>query len=99
MRDLLKEFEEYLPRWSNEKHQPIPTRAHMDRWYIAWNDFVKEELIKHYDDFVNEYKSLQLKTDDDYIIQQIEPIEEDPTPEPVPLSPWELVQQKMKNME
>ena len=103
MRDLLKQFEEYLPRWSNEKHQPIPTKKHMDRWYIAWNDFVKEELSKHYTEHVQEFKNLQLKTqDDEYFEDEYEIVEEpqQDLDEPIvekQLSPWERVQAKRKN--
>ena len=64
MDDVLKQFEEYLPKWSNEKKQPIPTREHMDRWYIAWNDFVNEELSKTYPQRRQEYLNMKFKTMD-----------------------------------
>ena len=43
--DLMKEFEEYLPKWAEEKMQPIPTQEHTERWNIAWGDFLKEHLF------------------------------------------------------
>ena len=58
----MKLFEEYLPRWSNEKHLPIPTQKHMDRWMVAWADFMKDELPKYYDERRIEYLNMRLKT-------------------------------------
>ena len=60
--DIMKEFEEYLPKWSEEKMQPIPTQEHMDRWSIAWSDFVKERLAEKHDEMVDEYLNMQYKT-------------------------------------
>ena len=56
----MKLFEEYLPRWSNEKHLPIPTQKHMDRWMVAWADFVKDELPKYYEQRRLEYQQVIL---------------------------------------
>lgn len=60
--DIMKEFEEYLPIWSEEKHQPIPTMKHMDRWSVAWIDFVNEHLIKRKKELIGDYKSMEFKT-------------------------------------
>lgn len=106
--DLLKEFEAYLPRWSDEKHLPIPTKQHMGRWYEAWNDFVKEELAPRWESLRDEYKSLKLKGLDDEpeeestesieeseeVIEQVEePVEEQQE------SSWDRVQKMMNDME
>lgn len=68
--DILQMFEEYLPRWSEEKHQPIPTKEHMDRWYIAWNDFIKEVMTPQWDTYKQEYLDMELKTHADDILEQ-----------------------------
>lgn len=60
--DLMKEFEEYLPIWSEEKHQPIPTMKHMDRWSVAWIDFVNEYLVKKKSELISDYRSMEFKT-------------------------------------
>ena len=60
--DLMKEFEEYLPKWAEEKMQPIPTQEHTERWNIAWGDFLKEHLSEKYDEMANEYLNMQYKT-------------------------------------
>ena len=70
--DVMKLFEEYLPRWSNEKHLPIPTTKHMDRWLIAWGDFMKEELPKHYDERRQEYINMRIKTKDMMLAEERE---------------------------
>jgi len=106
--DLLKEFEEYLPRWSDEKHLPIPTKKHMDRWYRAWNDFVKEELEPRWDAIRQEYKTLKLYNPEEgqFAEDYIEPDETEETQEVVeeieeveePKNSWEEIQEIMKKM-
>ena len=68
--DFMKEFEEYLPKWSEEKHKPIPTRKHMDKWTEAWQDFLSEHLTEKYHEISAEYKNMKLKTAEN-IIQRI----------------------------
>lgn len=106
--DLMKEFEAYLPRWSDEKHLPIPTKQHMDRWYRAWNDFVKEELEPRWENIRAEYKTLKLYNPDEPEIVEEEPeieqeetqevaeTEKEPTPEPK--NSWEEIQEIMKKL-
>lgn len=60
--DIMKEFENWLPKWSEEKMQPIPDREHPDRWAVAWKDFQNEFLRENHDKLVEEYKSMTLKT-------------------------------------
>ena len=60
--DLMKEFEEYLPRWSEEKMLPIPTIKHPDRWSVAWNDFIKDVVTPRREEIVAEYKTMKFKT-------------------------------------
>lgn len=78
--DLMKEFEAYLPKWSEDKHKPIPTKQHMNRWYEAWNDFVKEVLSVRWESLKDEYLSLKLKSRDyDYDYDEADSVqEEDP---------------------
>lgn len=106
--DIFKEFEEYLPQWSEEKHLPIPTQEHMDRWAIAWDDFVKEHLVKKRKELVQSYKDMQYKTVGDAKREKmvseeiVEPLQVVMSPseevvQPVEpfgeeLSPWEQVQ-------
>lgn len=100
--DIMKEFvEEYLPIWSEQKHQPIPTQKHMDRWNIAWNDFIKERLNPRWEEIAQEYKNMRYKTtadlhkEQEVPEQEIEAIEEIPEPEPEK-SDWEKVQELLK---
>lgn len=110
--DLLKEFEEYLPRWSNEKHLPIPTKQHMDRWYRAWNDFVKEELEPRWEKIRTEYKSLDLYHQEDELYAEdiddtaepeIEETQEEPEEteevEQQEKNSWAAIQKIMKELE
>jgi hypothetical protein len=60
--DIIKEFEEYLPKWAEEKMQPIPTQEHPDRWSMAWNDFINEHLSQKRDELVQDYLNMQFKT-------------------------------------
>ena len=60
--DVMKLFEEYLPIWSEEKMQPIPTPDHPDRWALAWKDFQNSYLKDHYDELCQEYKNMTFKT-------------------------------------
>ena len=98
--DVLKEFEEYLPRWSEEKHQPIPTKKHMDRWYKAWNDFVQEVLKDRYQEMCDMYRNMPVKRKGQYIEPQVESVQE-PIEEEVkveePQSEWERVQKYLKD--
>lgn len=98
--DILQEFEEYLPTWSNEKHLPIPTKQHMDRWYEAWQDFLNEVLIPRYEELQKSYLSMQYKTDEldnnDYIVEDIVKEEIKPEIKQIAKSNWELVQEKRK---
>ena len=107
--DLMKEFEAYLPKWSNDKHLPIPTKEHMDRWYRAWGDFVKEELEPRWDNIREEYKSLRLYNPDEPMeeveeeteetqeeIEESEIVEE--VVEEEPANSWEEIQKIMKNL-
>lgn len=94
--DILKEFENYLPKWSEEKHLPIPTKQQADRWNVAWSDFVKDFLNPNYKELAQEYKNMQLKPKD-YVETVEEEEEEEQIEEPVQeqLSDWELVQKFM----
>ena len=95
--DFLKEFEEYLPEWSNKKHLPIPTKKHMGKWYLAWNDFVKEKLVPRWNSIKQEYKELKLKekvSEEPQIITEPVVIEEEESMEETQeedLSDWEKV--------
>lgn len=98
--DFNKEFEKYLPIWSEQKHLPIPTKNHPDKWNEAWVDFLSEYLVDKYDEINNEYKNMALKGFETYS-EPINPITP-PPPEPeieekpVKKSNWELVQEKRK---
>lgn len=89
----MKAFEEYLPKWSEEKHLPIPTKNHVDKWNIAWTDFLTEYMEEHYEDIANEYRNLKTKAD---VLFTEESIFEEIEEEPVKKSNWELVQEKRK---
>ena len=97
--DFNKEFEKYLPIWSEQKHLPIPTKNHPDKWNEAWVDFLSEYLVDKYDEINNEYKNMALKGFETYS-EPINPIAPPPEPEieekPVKKSNWELVQEKRK---
>lgn len=95
----MKMFEEYLPKWSEEKNQPIPTMDQMDRWSVAWKDFQNTVLREKHDDIAEEYKSMQLKTYDmlekekrKKKKEEIKKQEEKETVEEDQLSEWEKVQ-------
>lgn len=60
--DIMKEFEEYLPKWAEEKNQPLPTKELSDRWTVAWLDFVKEVLTPRRSELIADYKAMTLKT-------------------------------------
>lgn len=60
--DIMKAFKEYLPKWSEEKMQPIPTEDQPDRWSVAWADFQNSYLREHHDELVEEYKAMKFKT-------------------------------------
>lgn len=96
--DVMKEFENYLPKWSEEKMQPIPTRKHMDKWNIAWRDFIKEYMQPRWHELAEEYRSMQFKTSD--YIEPLPEVEEEPEPEVIveeeQLSEWEKVQKFLK---
>lgn len=97
--DFNKEFEKYLPIWSEQKHLPIPTKNHPDKWNEAWVDFLSEYLVDKYDEINNEYKNMALKGFETYS-EPINPITPPPEPvieeKPVKKSNWELVQEKRK---
>lgn len=106
--DLLKEFEEYLPRWSEEKHLPIPTKQHMDRWYRAWKDFVDEELTQRWGELKDDYMNLKLYNPDEPPVEteEEEEVEEDieqkeseiEQEEPQPTNAWEEIQALRKKL-
>lgn len=96
--DIMKLFEEYLPKWSEEKMQPIPTAEHPDRWAVAWTDFQKEFLPTIKDELIADYKNMQLKTYGD-LKKKKKKIVKSEDVEPIPekqeekeLSEWEKVQ-------
>lgn len=60
--DLIQEFYDYLPKWSEENMQPIPDEDHPDRWAAAWKDFQNTYLKEHHEEIVEYYKSMTLKT-------------------------------------
>ena len=60
--DIMKLFEDYLPVWAHEKHQPIPKQENADRWALAWKDFLNEYLSEKYSEIAEEYKNMQFKT-------------------------------------
>ena len=100
--DIMKMFEEYLPRWSEEKMQPMPTKEHPDRWTVAWIDFVKDVLTPKKEELISEYQSMKFKTKGDLDKEKAEKIEEQKV-EPVKekeekeLSEWEKVKAMLKN--
>ena len=104
--DFMKEFEAYLPKWAEQKMQPIPTRDHPDRWSLAWKDFVTEELTKRKDEIIEEYRNMKFKTVGDVrrekkaatekVSEQVELLPE--PKEEKPLTEWEKVQAMMKDM-
>lgn len=97
--DVMKLFEEYLPRWSNEKHLPIPTQKHMDKWMVAWNDFTNEELPKYYEERRQEYLNMRIKTKEMMIEEQRQQrelelnkqVEKEEKVEEKPLTEWDKV--------
>lgn len=97
--DVMKEFEEhYLEKWAKEKHQPVPTRNNMDRWNVAWADFVKEVLVTNYDEISQEYRDMEYKTMEHVFKEKIEKekekaIEEQEQPIEPEKSDWEKVQE------
>lgn len=93
--DIMKTFEEWLPTWSEEKHLPIPTKKHMDKWLEAWKDFLSEYMIENYETVANEYRNMQYKSETAPIRTLPEPIEEIEEEKPKK-SNWELVQEKRK---
>ena len=60
--DIMKEFEEYLPIWSEEKMLPIPTIKHPDRWAVAWGDFIKEVITPRKQELIDDYTAMKFKT-------------------------------------
>lgn len=93
--DIMKVFtEEYLPKWSEEKHLPIPTLKHPDKWNVAWEDFLTEYMEEHYEEIANEYRNLPTKVEQPFYEFKELPKEE--KEEPVKKSNWELVQEKRK---
>lgn len=89
--DFMKEFKEYLPKWSEEKMQPIPTEDTPDRWSLAWKDFMNEYLSTKRDEIIAEYKAMKFKTKGDLKKEPVkEVVEEIPKNEPE-LSEWEKV--------
>ena len=58
----MKEFEEYLPIWSEEKMLPIPTIKHPDRWAVAWGDFIKEVITPRKQELIDDYTAMKFKT-------------------------------------
>ena len=97
--DMFKEFEEYLPRWSEEKMQPMPTKEHPDRWSIAWKDFVNEVLTPRREELVADYLAMKFKTKGDAMKKEVKEdvVETSSVEEPVKeLSEWEKVQALLK---
>ena len=90
--DIMKLFEEYLPKWSEENMQPIPTMEHPDRWAIAWRDFQNTYLKEHHKEIVEFYKNMQFKTVGDLEREQEEEVEEEePVVEEKEESEWDRV--------
>lgn len=98
--DIMQEFEHYLPRWSNEKHLPIPTKKHPDRWYEAWSDFLNEVLTPRYEELQTDYLNMQYKTNDIMDSTDIMSVYEEPVKEEVEIkkSNWQLVQEKRRKL-
>ena len=98
--DIIKEFEEeYLPRWSEEKMQPIPTREQSERWYIAWQDFMNEVLTKKYSEVNHFYTNMEYKSERQNNVEIIPMEQFDNTEVTKPekkKSNWELVMEKRK---
>ena len=89
--DILKAFKEDLPKWCNEKKQPMP-KENSNKWYVAWYDFTRTYLKDHYEEIAQDYKNMTLKTT--YEIKQ--PIIEIEEEIPVEKSDWEKVQEYLK---
>jgi len=94
--DVMKAFEEWLPIWSEEKHLPIPTKAHMDKWLEAWKDFLSEYMLDNYEQVADEYRNMKYKGEEEstqILPEVVEEVEEEKPKK----SNWELVQERMKN--
>ena len=69
----------------------------MGKWYLAWNDFVKEKLVPRWNSIKQEYKELKLKekvSEEPQIITEPVVIEEEESMEETQeedLSDWEKV--------
>lgn len=108
--DIMQAFNDYLPIWSEQKMQPIPTQEHMDRWVLAWKDFQNEYLAEHYQEVADAYKSMAYKTQGDIkreerqaeLDKRIEEMnaktELEPIEEPKVMSEWERVQQMLNEL-
>ena len=104
--DVMKEFKKYLPIWSEQKMQPIPTEEHPDRWAIAWKDFINEYMPSKYNQMVEEYKNMKLKTygmaKKEKLLKEIEPeVEEEIKEEPIievseKLTEWDKIKKLME---
>ena len=90
----MKAFEEWLPIWSEEKHLPIPTKNHMDKYLVAWQDFLSEYMLDNYEDIADEYRNMRYKGEEP--IQILPEVVEEVEEEKPKKSNWELVQEKMK---
>ena len=108
--DIMKEFEEYLPKWAEEKMQPIPTQEHPDRWSLAWSDFIKEHLSQKRDELVQDYLNMQFKTvgdrkrekakkkqaEEQVVETPVEPVEQE-EPKQEKQSAWDRIQSMLEN--
>jgi len=101
MEDVMQLFQEYLPKWAEEKMQPMPTEEFPDRWTEAWKDFVNEVLTANYDERVEQYKAMNYKTKGMVRKEKIQKkreeeekaVEQSANEPEKPLTEWERVQQ------
>ena len=98
--DILKEFEEFLPKWCHENHLPKPPIGKQNKvWRKGWQAFMDTYLKEHYDEIREEFLNIkvltrkelerQLKEEKENKLKQKQEVEEEETS-------WERVQQLLK---
>lgn len=94
--NILSNFEPYLKKWCEENHKPIPDiDKPNDVWKLAWDSYVKQELVPNWEQTKQEYLNMELLTKKEQQKREkqkeVEPVEEEKK-----LTDWEKVSSLLK---
>ena len=97
--DIIKSFNEYLPKWCEQNNKPIPKDGATNKvWQQAWESFMKTELVNSWEQNKQEYWNMQLLTKHEQKVQINEHTSQqsEDTFTQDTITSWDKVQQYLK---